>query len=90
MSKRTGEITEDYWTYAKHLLMAGCVGGMITIFLGAVSLWYLGLGTEVYTRITTGVSAFAGANPVFVVAIAAFILLVIFVLFRSRFAGVKN
>ena len=43
MSKRTGEVTEDYATYLKHLVSAGLVGfffGVVAVAIGVYTKWY--------------------------------------------------
>jgi hypothetical protein len=44
MAKRTGEVTEDYLTYFKHLLTAFTFGGLFGIIgtvIGVYTDWYI-------------------------------------------------
>ena len=54
----SGEVTEDYATYAKHLLTAGFVG----FFFGAIAT-ILGYSTTFYQRVGSGLLGFTIANP---------------------------
>jgi hypothetical protein len=76
----TGEVTEDYSTYMRHLLTAGFFG-----FIAGVIMTCLAVYTTVYQSVGASMGNFAISNPIITFAGVGIISLVSYVFIRSKF-----
>lgn len=75
----TGEITEDYPTYAKHMITSALIGFILGVIAALVGIY-----TKFYQQAGAVIWKFCAANWIVPVIGVSFIMLVVFVYFKTK------